>query len=76
MTKHEATDYTVNQEFETGQRVELHPGCDLWARGARFGVVVGRSFRLSDDDEPIYRVQMDATGKTVKLTVSRLRPAF
>lgn len=23
-----------------GKRVELHPGCDLWMRGARFGTVV------------------------------------
>lgn len=24
-----------------GTLVELHPGCDLWARGARFATVVG-----------------------------------
>ena len=27
--------------FEVGDRVEIHPGCDLWMRGARFGTVVG-----------------------------------
>ena len=24
-----------------GRRVELHPGCDLWMRGAKFGIVKG-----------------------------------
>lgn len=24
-----------------GKRIELHPGCDLWMRGARYGEVVG-----------------------------------
>ena len=27
--------------FEVGDRVEIHPGCDLWMMGARFGTVVG-----------------------------------
>lgn len=27
--------------YAVGDRVELHPGCDYWARGARYGVVVG-----------------------------------
>lgn len=27
-------------DFHVGQRVELHPACDLWMRGARFGTVV------------------------------------
>jgi hypothetical protein len=33
-------------DFRAGDRVELHPGCDLWMRGARFGTVtkVGRKF--------------------------------
>lgn len=26
--------------FKVGDRVELHPACDMWMRGARFGVVV------------------------------------
>lgn len=29
-----------NKELAIGMRVELHPGCDLWMQGARFGVVV------------------------------------
>lgn len=27
--------------YNIGSRVELHPGTDLWMRGARFGTVVG-----------------------------------
>ena len=26
--------------YSVGDRVELHPGTDLWMRGARFGTVV------------------------------------
>lgn len=26
-------------DFKAGDRVELHPACDLWMRGARFGTV-------------------------------------
>lgn len=28
--------------YNVGDRVELHPGTDLWMKGARYGVVVGR----------------------------------
>ena len=34
--------------FTVGDRVELHPGTDLWMRGARFGVVVGISLTPND----------------------------
>jgi hypothetical protein len=27
--------------YNIGSRVELHPGFDLWMRGARFGTVIG-----------------------------------
>lgn len=27
--------------FAKGQRVELHPACDDWMRGDRYGVVIG-----------------------------------
>ena len=27
--------------YNIGSRVELHPGMDLWMRGARFGTVIG-----------------------------------
>ncbi len=29
--------------YDVGDRVELHPGTDLWMSGARFGVVIARS---------------------------------
>ena len=32
-------EFTSDQEFKKGDRVELHPGTDPWAMGARFGVV-------------------------------------
>lgn len=50
-----------------GARVELHPGLDLWVRGARFGVVVGHVRGTAK-----VRVKLDATGKTVKLPADRL----
>jgi len=28
--------------YDVGDRVELHPGTDLWMRGARYGTVVGQ----------------------------------
>lgn len=30
------------REYAIGDRVELHPGTDLWMHGARYGVVVAR----------------------------------
>ena len=41
--------------YEIGDRVELHPGTDLWMRGARYGTVVGAS--LTPDDR--VHVEMD-----------------
>jgi hypothetical protein len=34
--------------YEIGDRVELHPGTDLWMRGARYGTVVGASLTPAD----------------------------
>lgn len=34
--------------FSIGDRIELHPGTDLWMRGARFGEVVGTSITPND----------------------------
>jgi hypothetical protein len=34
--------------YTVGDRVELHPGADLWMRGARYGVVVGISCTPAD----------------------------
>lgn len=33
-------DYSKLGEFEVGQRVEAHPGCDCWMQGDKFGTVV------------------------------------
>lgn len=41
-------DYTPNQTFKKGDRVELHPGAGLRKQGAKFGTVVGTS--LTHDD--------------------------
>ena len=37
-----------------GSRIELHPGCDLWMRGARFGTVLG--IRPTELDRIILRL--------------------
>lgn len=34
--------------YEIGDRVELHPGTELWMRGARYGEVVGTSLTSKD----------------------------
>jgi hypothetical protein len=41
--------------FTVGDRVEVHPGTDLWMMGARYGTVVGTS--LTPEDR--VRVEMD-----------------
>jgi len=34
------SDYSSDNVFQEGDRVELSPACDLWMRGAKFGTVV------------------------------------
>lgn len=34
--------------YTVGNRVELHPGTDLWMRGARFGTVTRLSLTSAD----------------------------
>ena len=46
-------------EYTVGDRVELHPGTDLWMRGARFGEVVGLSLTPKDR----VRVRLDKLPK-------------
>ena len=36
------------QSYKIGDRVEIHPGTDLWMAGARFGEVVGTSLTPHD----------------------------
>jgi hypothetical protein len=45
--------------YGVGDRVEIHPGTDLWMRGARFGVV--ESFSLTPDDR--VKVRLDKLPK-------------
>ena len=47
--------------YGVGDRVEIHPGTDLWMRGARYGTVVGRSLTPNDR----VRVKLDRTGDKV-----------
>jgi len=41
--------------YGIGDRVEIHPGTDLWIRGARYGTVVGSSLTPLDR----VKVEMD-----------------
>lgn len=47
--------------YSVGSRVEIHPGTDLWMRGARYGTVVGTSLTPLDR----VHVMMDKTGDRV-----------
>lgn len=57
-----------------GVRVELHPGCDLWMRGARYGVV-RRVVHNTPPAAPVAFVRMDhkSIRKLQAFDVSRLR---
>jgi hypothetical protein len=46
--------------YNVGDRVELHPGTDLWARGARYGRVIGTSSTPKDR----VRVKLDRLART------------
>lgn len=47
--------------YDIGDRIEIHPGTDLWMRGARYGVVIGRS----GTSEDAVRVTLDMCGARV-----------
>lgn len=34
--------------YSIGDRIELHPACDLWMQGARYGKVIGSSLTIND----------------------------
>jgi len=36
------------KQYKVGDRVEIHPGTDLWMQGARYGVVIGSSITPND----------------------------
>lgn len=66
-------DFTDRQTFKPGDRVELHPGCDLWMRGAKYARITsikpdGTIF-ISLDRE-IVRGQL---GRRYRMTADRLR---
>jgi hypothetical protein len=41
--------------YQVGDRVEIHPGTDLWMRGARYGTVI----RMSSTPADRVHVRMD-----------------
>lgn len=47
--------------YNVGDRVEIHPGSDLWMRGARYGTVV----RTSTTPKDRVHVKMDKTGERI-----------
>lgn len=51
----ETVDGYDGSTYTVGDRVEIHPGTDLWMMGARFGTVVG--MRSTPDDR--IHVEMD-----------------
>lgn len=67
-------DYTDNQVFKPGDRVELSPACDLWMRGARYGTVVPlREGDVSTDGSVWVRVQLDRVRRHKLFAVKYLR---
>ena len=46
--------------YHVGDRVELHPACDCWMRGARYGTVTGKT-KFSD----YVRVRLDVIPKRI-----------
>ena len=46
--------------FTVGDRVEIHPGTDLWMMGARYGTVVGTSLTPVGEDR--VWVELDVGG--------------
>ena len=81
-SKRDVTGYDGNG-YTVGDRVELHPGMDLWMRGARFGVVTRVRERhgsmLRDGHTgPLFppaitSVKVDVTGRTISRPADRFR---
>lgn len=61
ITKHETVVGYDGNGYTVGDRVELHPGTDLWMRGARYGSVVGLSLTPNDR----VRVRLDKLPRRV-----------
>ena len=52
---------------DVGKRVELHPGTDLWMRGARYGTV------LNVTSKGLYRVKLDKWPKVITVPQNLLK---
>lgn len=63
-------DYGDVKVWQPGARVEIHPGCDLWMRGAKYGTV-------TDMDGEVVLVRMDhpQVRKVQRFPLDRVRPA-
>lgn len=57
--------------YGVGDRVEIHPGTDLWMRGARFGTVV----RMSLTPKDRVHVKLDKVSGKVAGTAETFRLA-
>ncbi len=65
-----ADDYAPNGVFDAGDRVEVHPGLDLWAAGAKFGTVTAGRDTLG---RVVVKMDNRALRKRVRLMPDRLR---
>lgn len=59
-------DWNQTVSPKMGQCVELHPGCDRWMMGDRFGKIVGFG-------KTTIRGKLDKSGKTFSFPPDRLR---
>lgn len=64
VVKKNPNNYSI-RDIKSGDRIQLHPGTDMWMRGARYGVVVrvGKKW---------VAVRLDATGRTYKFSPSNI----
>jgi hypothetical protein len=64
----------MSMKENVGKRVELHPACDRWMRGDRFGEIVGLghtreyvdTFTGEINKQRPYRVKLDKSGDTLR----------
>lgn len=64
-------DYTDRQTFAIGDRIELHPSCDLWMRGARFGIIT----KIYGVAGSIIQIKLDRQRKRVTFPKDQIRHA-
>ncbi len=55
MAQHDKATGYDGQSYKVGDRIEIHPGTDLWMMGARYGIVVG----MIPTKEDRIRVKLD-----------------